>query len=221
MAKKITMKIDWTVKFGDILTSVTIVVSVIALLLAWSKDRTARETENADKVRYAASMALTKLDRWQLLNLSLYQDLQPVFVGTSEKLSEQYDVIKVRDYLWKTINIHRTSISKKVLDEQIYTSYIGLLSHFPDSQEKFQTLFDKLIEIENSNSDRLLSLTERDVLSFKNKQEGYTTAMLGNTLRNSAKKQKEDFKKQTDEAINPIKDFLFNIVSKSNQEILY
>jgi len=75
------MNIEWTVKFGHILTSVTILVSVIALLFSWSKDQVARETEMADKVRYAASVALTKLDRWQLLNLSLYQNLQSVFVA--------------------------------------------------------------------------------------------------------------------------------------------
>ncbi len=215
------MNINWTVKFSDILTTVTIIISVTALLFSWSKDRIAKETENADKVRYAASMALTKLDRWQLLNLSLFQELQPVFVEVSEKLDEQYDAIKARDYLWKKINIQRSSISKKVLDEQIYTAYIGLLSHFPDSREKFQTLFDKLIEIESLNSERLLSETEKNVLSFKDKKTGYTTAVLGNALRKSTLKQKESFKIQTSEAISPVKDFLFNIVSTSNQEILY
>ncbi len=98
------MQLDWSIKVGDILTTLTIIVSVAALVVTWTKDRNARETAQADIVRTAAATAITQLDRWQSLNSSLYQELQPEFITTSEMLSKQYDVTKVRDYLWKIIS---------------------------------------------------------------------------------------------------------------------
>ena len=35
------MKVDWSIKIGDLLTMATIIVSVVALLISWSKDREA------------------------------------------------------------------------------------------------------------------------------------------------------------------------------------
>ena len=38
------LKLDWSIKVSDLLTSITIVVSVIALLISWSKDRVHHRT---------------------------------------------------------------------------------------------------------------------------------------------------------------------------------
>jgi hypothetical protein len=67
------MKFDWQIKIGDLLTSLTVLISVTALLISWSKDRMAREAEQADKVRGAAAIALTKLDRWQHINEAFFK----------------------------------------------------------------------------------------------------------------------------------------------------
>jgi hypothetical protein len=144
------IKLDWSVKVGDILTCLTILVSVVALLISWSKDRTAGEAEQADRIRAAAANAVTKLDRWQALQLSFYQELQPVFVETSEALREKYDVVRVRDQLWKSINAKRTRIASKILEEQIETVYAGLLSHFPAARAKFVDAFANLSNIEDN-----------------------------------------------------------------------
>lgn len=143
-------------KVSDVLTSLTIVVSVVALLIAWSKDRTVRQTEQADRVRAAAAKALTKLDRWQALQLSVYQELQPIFVETSEALQQKYDIVKVRDQLWKAINAERTRIASKILEEQIETAYADLLSHFPAARAKFVDAFTNLSDIEKQHNYQLL-----------------------------------------------------------------
>lgn len=214
------MQIDWTIKIGDILTSLTILVSVVALIITWTKDRDAKETQQADLVRSAAASAITKLDRWQALQLSLYEELQPEFVITSEKLAEDYDVIKVRDYLWKTISAKRTQIYSKVLEEQISTSYFNLLAHFPDTRNQFMNMFRALNAIEERMADGFQERTQQDVLAFEGKEANYTSAMLGNALRTTAANQKEQFMSQTSTTIAPVSEFLFDIIAGNNKQIL-
>lgn len=214
------LKFDWSIKFGDILTSLTILVSVAALLVSWSKDRTASETEQADLVRSAAARALTQIDRWQLLNLALYQQLQPVFVETSESLSQDFNVIRARDHLWKEIDARRTAISQKILDEEILTSYVSLLSHFPEARKQSISLFQQLNAIEEKTSSSFLEASQQDVLKLEERRDGYTSAMLGNALRTTAQTFKEKFRQETVIVITPAKEFLLDVIAKSNSDIL-
>src|SRR5712672_1543551 len=101
---------DRTIRLTDVLTSVTVIVSVVALTITWTKDRDTRVREQANHVRVAAADTLAKLERWKALQLSLYDDLQPAFVETSEMLSTDFNVIRARDQLWKKINAARTKI---------------------------------------------------------------------------------------------------------------
>jgi hypothetical protein len=185
------MDIDWSIKVGDILTSLTIIVSVVALIITWTKDQKIRETRQADLIRSAAASAITKLDRWQALQYSLYQELQPEFIIASEKLIEEFNVIKVRDYLWKIISNKGMEVSSKVLEEQITTSYVNLLANFPDTRNQFITMFQALNEAEIEISGKFLEQSQEDVMAFEAKKENYTTAMLGNKLRSTAIQHKE------------------------------
>jgi hypothetical protein len=214
------MQLDWNIKVGDILTSITIIVSVAALIVTWTKDRTARETAQANAVRAAAASTMTQLDRWQSLNLSLYQEMQPEFITTSEMLSEHYDVIRARDYLWKTISNQIIEINRKVLNEKISTSYVDLLAYFPDTRSQFIDLFSKLNAIEERISESFLEKSQQDILGFEGKEKNYTSAMLGNALRTTAARHKDELITETTKAIGPVKEFLFGVIAKSNEQIL-
>jgi hypothetical protein len=214
------MILDWTIKVGDILTSFTIIVSVSALIISWSKDRTARKSEQAIRVRTAAAKTLTKLDRWQILHLSLYNILQPTFVETSELFQKEFNVVETRDHLWKVINTQRTHISAKVLEEEIETAYVDLLSHFPTARNLFIDAIEQLNNLEDNVTGHFLEKSQEDVISFKDKIELYTTAMLGNALRYTARQSSEELQKGSNKIIQPIREFLFNIIGKSDKEIL-
>ena len=215
------MRIDWTIRIGDILTSLTILVSVAALVITWTKDRETRETQQADIVRSAAASAITKLDRWQALQLSLYQELQPEYVITSEKLLDEYNIIEVRDYLWKTISSKRNEIASKILEEEISTSYVDLLAHYPDARNQFLDMFKALKETEERISISFLEQSQQDVWDLEGKQEIYTSAMLGNPLRMTGAKHKEIFSDKSSKLTAPVKAFLFDIIAKTNRDILY
>jgi hypothetical protein len=214
------MDFDWTIGFGDVLTSVTILVSVAALVVSWWKDRWTRETEQADKVRTAAARALTKLDRWQTLHMSLYRELQPIFIEISEALQKDFDLIKARDDLWKRVSKLRAQIAAKVLEEEIPLSYVDLLSHFPSARTQFRDVFHKLNLLEEQYSQQFLEDSQENILSLQGKEASYTSAMLGNALRESASTISGDFQGESDDIIEPVRQFLFDIITRSNRDIL-
>lgn len=214
------ISIDWTIKISDLLTSVTIIVSVVALLLSLSKDRSTKIAEQADQVRIAAAVAMSKLDRWQALQLSLYQELQPTFVELSELLAEKFDVQHVRDEFWKRVNSARTNIAQKVLDEQLGISYSNLLSHFPAARRKFTDAFARLSAVESSVMESYLAQSEQAILALDGTQKIYTTPTLGNVLRQAAAEHSDELRAKTEHIIEPVREYLFNVISLADVEIL-
>ncbi len=214
------IRFDRTVKIGDLLTIMTIIMSVVVLLVSLSKDRDLKRKEQADKVRTSVAVAITKLDRWQALQLSVFQELQPVFVEASEMLAKDFNIVAPRDFLWKSINAHRARISGKILDEQIESAYVGLFSHFHAIREQFLITLNQLKQEEKKAHDHLLKATQRDILSFEEKKKGYQSAMLGDALRASAKMSEEQLEEGITRLMKPLRDFLLDVISKPDAEIL-
>jgi predicted signal transduction protein with EAL and GGDEF domain len=215
------MKLDRTLKVSDMLTSLTIIVSAIALIISWGKDRDIREREQANQVRNAAGQTLAKLERWQSLQLSIFDELQPEFVETSEMLAKDYDIIGTRDHLWKSINAQRATIKTKVVSEQIEIAYIDLFTRLPAIRELFlSSLNDAKLEQEK-NVGSFLTATQKDVMDLEGKKDIYTSAMLGNALRATASDHRVSLETTTNKILEPIRRCLFDVVSTSDWKIVH
>src|SRR5205809_6148245 len=92
------------IKIGDVLTALSILLSLIALLSALAQERALRRRDQADKIRNAAAKTLTKLERWQELNNWFFHYIEPIFVNVSEKLANEQDIVAARDFLWKELS---------------------------------------------------------------------------------------------------------------------
>jgi len=214
------LQFDPTIKASDILTSVTVLVSVVALVLSFAKDRAGRATEQADRVRSAAASAIVKLDRWQSVEASMYQELQPAFVELSEALAETYDVVAVRDRFWREVNQHRTQIARQILEEQLGAAYMDVISHFPAVRTRYVEAFAQLAVVEDSVVQAFLARAESDILDFEGKEATYQTAMLGNALRAEAARSVEELHNQSESVIRPVRDYLVSVIALSDGEIL-
>ena len=135
------IQFDPQIKAGDILTSVSIFISAVALIVSLAKDRATRVADQANKVRLAAATTLVKLDRWQNVQDSFYDELQPDFVALSQDLKKNYDVVAVRDRFWIKGVQARARVQKQVSDEQLATGYVDLLTHFPAARDKVGSAF--------------------------------------------------------------------------------
>ena len=214
------MKINWDINVSDILTSLTISISVVALIISWSKDRYLQKKEQAKQVRTAVAKILAKLDRWETLQISVFQELQPIFVETSEILSKDYNLIEARDYLWKRINLQRTIIAGKLLEEEIEITYVELFACFPTVRNLLLKTISELRVVEEELLNEFIESTQDDILAFTEKQESYNSAMLGNALRSTAFKYKSSLRKSIIQVMQPIRDLLHEVVGKSDRELL-
>jgi hypothetical protein len=214
------LTLDKTIKASDLLMSVTIIVSVVALVITWAKDRDVRVREQADRVRAAAAKTLAKLERWQTLQLSLYDQLQPVFVETSEMLDKEFNLNGTRDYLWKQINAQHTRISAKVLEEGFETAYVDLFAYYPSIRQTFLDVIVSLRAAEQTAVESLLLDTQRAVMSFEGKKSVYFTAQLGNALRGAAAHIRDKFVRDTNSALIPIRDQLYTLISTRDEGLL-
>jgi hypothetical protein len=214
------LRVDWSIKIGDLLTMATIVVSVTALLISWSKDRDSRQKEQANQVRVAVGTAVAKLDRLQALHLSAFQELQPVFVDTGEMLTRDFNVVAARDFLVKSINGQRTKIVGKALDEHIETAYIGLFSHFPAIRPLFLDTLRQLKGAEEEVLGAFLDATQREVMALRQRKADYSSAELERTLRGLAAEHRADLELKTNRILEPVRAFLLQVVTKSDSEIL-
>ncbi len=214
------MRVDWSIRIGDLLTMVTIIVSVTAMLISWSKDREAKQKEQADQVRVAVGTAVAKLDRIQALHLSAFQELQPVFVDTAEMLAKDFNVVAARDFLSKRINGQRTKIVEKALDEHIETAYIGLFSHFPAIRPLFLDTLRQLKGAEEEVLGAFLDATQRELMALRERKADYSSGELERSLRGIAAEHRADLERKTASILEPARAFLLQVVTKSDSEIL-
>lgn len=214
------MRVDWSIRIGDLLTMVTIIVSVTAMLISWSKDRDSRQKEQADQVRVAVGTAVAKLDRIQALHLSAFQELQPVFVDTAEMLAKDFNVVAARDFLSKRINGQRTKIVEKALDEHIETAYIGLFSHFPAIRPLFLDTLRQLKGAEEEVLGAFLDATQRELMALRERKADYSSGELERSLRGIAAEHRADLERKTASILEPARAFLLQVVTKSDSEIL-
>ena len=214
------LQLDKTIKAGDILTSLTIALSVVALVLSLAKDRESRTVDQGNRIRSAAASAIVKLDRWQGVQLSLYQELQPSFVESSESLARKYDVVVVRDKFWRVVNGERIRISHQILEEQLGTAYLDILSHFPAARAQYVEAFSKLATVEEQVSNDFLGESEHAILNLKGKQATYQTAVLGNELRAQAHKSASELKNKSEEMIAPVRNYLLKVIELPDEKII-
>ena len=125
------IQFDPKIKAGDILTSVSILISAIALLV--SQPRTEllglqiRRTKFVSQLRRHSSSLIAG----RTYEESFYDELQPDFVALSQDLKKNYDVVAVRDRFWIKGVQARARVLKQVSDEQLLTGYVDLLTQFP------------------------------------------------------------------------------------------
>ena len=111
---------DPTVKLSDVVTSLSFILAIFALIYSQSKDRQTANEQRLAEARTVLSIGITQLERWGVLSESIFDEVQPTLVQTSELWDEKGgNVIAARDYLWRQLNIIYTIASAKILDEKI------------------------------------------------------------------------------------------------------
>ena len=213
-------QISRNIKAGDLLTVFTILISFVALITTLWKEIHANRSTQVDRIRAAAAKTLGKLERWRDLALWYYEDIQPLFVATSDMLAQEFDVAKARDYLWSELGAARNKSKQRIVDESIETAYVELASYFPGIYPVFSATLNAMKEVEEGRYSDLVNLCQMTVLQYETRKEGYTPALLGNSLRGACGHVRSLFSSQVADASAPIHDFLVALIAQPDARIL-
>jgi hypothetical protein len=207
---------DTTIKLSDILTSLSFLLAVLALVYNQMKDRQANNRARIAEARAVLSKGLAKLERWAALSESVFDEMQPTLVQASELWSgKEGDVIIARDYLWRELNRIYAGASAKILDEGLSTAYVDLYCVSKTLPEVYRTMFDDLSKLSQDTAD-----TESAVLSFEDEEGPRVTALMGNKLRAEVARDREAFKEGISRIMAPVLLNFASDVAKGDHDLL-
>jgi hypothetical protein len=213
------LKFDNKLDVGNLLTSLTILVTLAALLNAVAKDRRTRDREFADRVRTAAAKTLGKLERWQQLSARLYEDIQPLFIDVSQKLHAELDAEAARDLLWRELSTARTAAEQRIVDEEIESAYVELYPYHPSVQQRFADAMSRMKEIDAAVYLDFVTRSQEQVLAYDGDGKSYTPALLGNDLRRESARAEDRLESELDQATQPLREFLGAVISLSDKQV--
>src|SRR5262249_34861017 len=167
------VEFDRSVKLGDVLTSVSILVACLTLVLTWLQERRLRRKEYADRIRRAAAETAVALERWKELALRFYEEIQPLITDADVRLLQEQDVVKVRDFLWRGLVAARAETCQQIHKEKIETAYVGLYGYHPDVQATYRAAVESLRRAEQRTYDEILEHTQDDVLALARVETPY------------------------------------------------
>ena len=211
--------VERSIKVGDLLTSVSILVSVLALVITLGKDRQVRQKDQADKVRGVAARTLGKVERWSKLALFYYDEVDPVFVQTSELVAKNETLPAARDFLWRELKRIRIHAEERKLEEQLENSYVELFSYHPCVRTLFIHSLRNMSIAETSVFEQFLASAEMAVFDSRGKPT-FQTADLGNSLRDVAARARKDLETRFNPPLERLRDFLAQIVTKSDADLV-
>jgi hypothetical protein len=213
--------INTKLDMGNILTALSIFGSAIFFMYSFRKDRELRKGERANRIRNAAAVTIAKLDRWREISLSLFEEIQPLFVTTTERMAKDYNAIESRDYLWKNLSIINNKVYDIIRKENIETVPIDLYGYNQEVRDLFNSSLGNLKKEQKSMFEDLSKKTQNAVLYFTpDKKEEYSNAKLGNALRLSAGGIRSDYEKKLGSIIQPVENFLNAIINESDKDLL-
>jgi hypothetical protein len=221
------MKMDTTISLKEILTLLSIAVSVIALYFSWRKDRQLKIKTKADEIRSYASFTLEGIERWKEISKSLFYKCDVIFVETSEliktsKVVPFAEIERARDFLWKNLMRIIAENNDSILEEKINTSYFKLYSYFPEIEHKFQLTLSALKETEfDMINEFVVDMTQNSVMNINSMiTDKYHSAMLGNELRKIRNQCLIEYLKKLEEQTLGIKTILTDLMKRKDNDLI-
>lgn len=204
------------ISLGDL----SLVIAGSAFIYSLYRDRKFKEKESADKIRNAAGIIAAKIERWRELNLRFFQEIQPLITDSDILLVQTQDAIKTRDFLWSGLDKAKSISLQRIVDEQIEIAYSDLYGYDPRIQTIFSVTVEELKLIDEFLFNKLLVLTQQNVLDFENQERPPTSSKLGNILRETCKIIYVEYKQEMDKIIAPFIKEMIKLIKSTDNEIV-
>lgn len=178
------MKFVSEITVGNLLTAASVMVALGGLLYSQWRDREQDRALHQAEARAAAGLALAEFRRIDDEMMLFFHNVEPAYVAVSKALGEHKDVIRARDALWRKISDERAEMERRVTDGARREGFAALALASPKCHAAVERqLDDASFDRRSVVFAQLVLATQREVLGMEDELAGYTSAVLGNRLR--------------------------------------
>lgn len=171
-----------TVRISDMIAASAIMISGIGIIISIGQSNGLVRREQDRNEREAAVRAIARLDRWQAVQASLQQQMQPIIIRTTENLRDARSPAEARDLLWREVVAADAELDRRITGEQLDTGYEEVLVYIPRSRQLYLNTYSALEEVADNRLGLLLQDAQQEIMSAPS--DTYSnTARLGNRLR--------------------------------------
>lgn len=221
------MTLNTEVTIGNLITCISVLVSIIAICYAWIKERKLKIRTNANLIRNAAAKTLKGVERWKELTLSISYKCESYFVETSEMLSEkkiieESELERARDFLWKRLMSIIEDNKNQILIGDLRNYYFDMFKYAPDIRQHYDTAVFNLEKAENEMIIDFIEInTQQTILNVNTHiQEEYYSAILGNQLRFVRNDCMDKYREALESSIKEIKEILIEIIKEPDEKLI-
>jgi len=212
-------KLKKEITLGDMLTPLSVLLSVVALWITWSHDADLKRKQYADQIRHSASVVTAKIERWGPLADRYFEDIQPAIVDASEKVEATHTREPANRQLYRGLVQAEATASQRIVDEQLEVAYIELYGYVPSLQKTFDTTIQEMKKAEvKAHEDTSSALQEKlidvGVLQLP------TSILMGNKLRVSAEAQRQKLRSEIESIATPLREKMLDLINLSDDDIL-
>ena len=184
---------------GSLFTAFSILASFIGVSINWYEDRQLDYAVQSAQVRDMSITAYSNIIYWQDLNNHFFDKAEELIEDVAITFRSTKDHVYARDEYWKGIIKLKNGVNYEIMQRELKTYHLKLLSYSLDSDSTFiktVVILDKLLEM---NQKDYLEESQRVILS-QDTNDADQTAVMGNRLRAINRKYREKdaelFKKQ-------------------------
>lgn len=209
---------------GDVLTVLTIVISLIGallgLLISSYKDRQLKRKEYADRIRQAAGTIIAKLERWRELSLRYFGDIQPTITDTDIRIVKRKDFADARDFLWRNLLALRAQSTLRIVEEEIEIAYSDLYGYDPRIHALYVKAVTQLKDIDEEIHVRVMMETQNDVTNIADQLPNIDSAELGNALRQTCAKLADELGERLDKVTSWFRSEMIKLIEAEDNDIV-
>ena len=203
---------------GQLLTALSIVITLIGGIFAWNNDKSLKEREYADRVRRSASVVTAKIERWAELSNRYFEDIQTTLVDVSEVVAKTNVTEGANRLLFRGMMDARAKSSQRIVDEQLQLAYMELYGYIPAFQEVFDGTISDMKTADHSTHKSLEALLQKILQNpavFNSKK----TRVIGNALRFAVEEARMKHSSQIQAISLPVRRKMLAVIQMSDNQL--
>lgn len=210
--------LDRTVKLPDIMTILSFLLAVVALVVSLKKDRDAESVGRLNEIRRILSMSLSDLKRLVEINGSIFIEVPPKIIQATEIWGRTGDVGSARDDIWKEVDLISLRSKNIIQNEKILLSYVQVYSINPLVAEEVRQAITELNNLETIIKNDIQIAVQTAIMRFDN-LSNRDTAKMGNSIRDNVGRLWVFFRSEMSKIVDPVEKKYIEYLAMNNAEL--